>query len=467
MIFPRNAIPVFFFIFFVKAVSFMGFRKSMAIAMSGSVLAGSVAFAVGAAAAGAAVDFNVSRHQERVVVVAADRIRIGDSDERDGDTRQPPEPESDPAAITTADVAGGEGGRGGGTTDPLATSPAPPDDPTAAAMLAYLRDVVAQKKFTGSVLVVRRGRVLVRFAAGEADAENSIPNRPDTVYRVASVTKQFTAMLILKLRDRGLLGLDDPICPYLIPVYIKACPADWQPITIRQILIHTSGIPDYQNLPGFYAKLSQPTTTPELISRFVKLPLDFKPGTSWKYSSSGYLLAGAIIQSVTHKPYGTVLQEEITGPLNLRHTGYSRGDPPPGYAKGNLTLGSPAPPINGSQAFSATGIYSTVDDIARWDRALGAYLVAPPATVKEAWTPQVRCPATGCLNLPSSAYAFGWLVDRLQGHRLRYHPGLLQGYAASNMYLPDDDIAVVVLSNVQDTDTNGIARHLATLALKS
>src|SRR5262249_21252788 len=131
------------------------------------------------------------------------------------------------------------------------------------------------------------------------------------------------------------------------------------------------------------------------------------------------------------------------------------------------TIGSPVPPINGSQAFSATGIYATADDIARWDRAFGAYRVAPPATVKEAFTPQAKCPGNGCLDLPSSAYAFGWLVDRLYGHRLRYHPGLLQGYAASNVYLPDDDIVVVILSNVEDADTNGIARRLATMALAS
>jgi CubicO group peptidase (beta-lactamase class C family) len=352
-------------------------------------------------------------------------------------------------------------------SEPLATSPAPHDDQTTAAMREYLQDLAARKEFTGSALVVRRGKVLVRFAAGEADEEKHIPIRPDTVFRIASVTKQFTSMLVLKLRDRGLLGLDDPVCPYLVPSYIKACPKAWRPITIREILTHTSGIPDIQELPDFFPKLSQPTTTPKLIQRFVNLPLDFKPGTRWKYSSSGYILAGAIIQRVTHKPYGTVLHNEITGPLNLQHTGYSRGNPPDGYAKGYYTLGSPAPPINGSQAFSATGIYSNADDIVRWDRSFGAHVVAPPATVKKAFTPQASCPCNGCLNLPSSAYAFGWLVDRLDGHRLRYHPGLLQGYAASNMYLPDDDIAVVVLSNVQNTDTNGIARHLATMALNS
>ncbi|MGH3387636.1 MAG: serine hydrolase domain-containing protein [Actinomadura sp.] len=344
-----------------------------------------------------------------------------------------------------------------------------PDPGTAnssAAMLAYLRELAANKEFTGAALVVRRGQVLVRFAAGEADAEKHIPIRPDTVFRVASVNKQFTSMLVLKLQDRGLLNVDGPICPHLMPVYIKACPKMWRPITIRQILTHTSGIPDYQEFPDFAANLSQPTTTPQLIQRFVDKPLNFEPGTSWKYSSSGYILAGAIIQSVTNQLYGTVLQEEITGPLNLEHTGYSRGDPPPGFAKGNFSVGTPAPPVNGSQVFSAAGMFSNVDDLARWDRAFGAFQVAPPSTVKLAFTPQARCPVNGCLNLPSSAYAFGWLVDRLQGHLLRDHPGLLQGYAASNMYLPNDDIQVVVLSNVQDTAVNVIARQLATLALK-
>ena len=331
-------------------------------------------------------------------------------------------------------------------------------------MRAYLGGLAANG-FTGSVLVVRRGQVLARFAAGEADEENHIPVRPDTVFRIASVTKQFTAMLLLKLLSCG-VHLDDPVCPYLIPRFIKACPEAWLPITLRGTVTHTSGIPDIQGLPGFFARLSQPTTTRELIHRFLDLPLDFPPGTSWKYTSSGFILAGAIIEAVTHKPYGAVLHDEIAGPLNLPHTGYSRGNPPPGYAKGYFTLGSPAPPTNGSQAFSATGIYSNTDDIARWDRSFGAYLVAPPATVREAFTPQAPCPPAGCLNLPSSAYAFGWIIDRLNGHRLFYHPGLLQGYAASNMYLPDDDIEVVVLSNVENTDSNGIARQLATMALE-
>jgi CubicO group peptidase (beta-lactamase class C family) len=415
----------------------MGFPKSMAIAMSGSVLAGGVALAVGAATPAS-------------------------------DAQQRQQREHDPVATTSsAPAAGGGEDRGDGAhtgtaPDPLVTSPAPQGDQTAAAMQSYLRDLAAKKKFTGSALVVRRGEVLVRFAAGEADEEKHIPVRPDTVFRIASDTKQFTAMLVLKLRDRGLLHLDEPVCPYLIPAYIKACPKAWRPITIREILTHTSGIPDIQD---FFPNFSKPTTTQEIIQRFVNKPLDFKPGTRWKYSSSGYILAGAIIETVTHKPYGTVLHDEITGPLNLQHTGYSTGNPPDGYAKGYFKLGSPAPPINGSQAFSAIGVYSNADDMVRWDRSFGAHLVAPPATVKEAFTPQTPCPSSGCLDLPSSGYAFGWLVDRLRGHRYLYHPGLIWGYQTSNAYLPDDDIAVVVLSNVEDTDANSIAGHLATMAL--
>jgi CubicO group peptidase (beta-lactamase class C family) len=350
-------------------------------------------------------------------------------------------------------------------TEPPATSPAPPGDATAAAMRSYLSGLAAKKKFTGAAVVIRRGQVLARFAAGQADEAKRIPVRPETIFRLASVSKQFTAMLVLKQRDRGRLRLDDKICPYLVPKYIKACPKAWRPITIRQILSHTSGIPDISEMPDFFPKLSKPTTTQEIISRFVNKPLDFKPGTSWKYSNSGYILAGAIIEKVANKPYGTVLHDDITGPLGLTHTGYSNGNPPAGYAKGYLKLGTPAPPINGSQANAAGGVYSTVDDLGWWDRSFGANKVAPPATVKEAFTPQARCPSSGCLDSPSTGYAFGWLVDELRGHRYLYHPGLLQGYHASNAYLPDDDIAVAVLSNVQDTDVNGINRHLATMAL--
>ncbi|MCO5998338.1 serine hydrolase domain-containing protein [Actinoallomurus rhizosphaericola] len=349
--------------------------------------------------------------------------------------------------------------------NPLATSPAPAGDPSASAIDSYLRGLVQKGRFTGSITVVRRGQVLARFAAGKADSAKNIPNSPDTIFRIASVSKQFTAMLVLKLQDEGKVKLDDTVCPYLVPTYIKSCPSAWKPITIREILVHTSGIPDISEMPDFFPKLGTPTTPKEIISRFVHKPLDFKPGTGWKYSNSGYILAGAIIEKVTGKKFGDVLHAEIAAPLGLQHTGYTDGDPPDGWAKGYLSVGKPAGHIIGSEAYAAGGVYTTADDLTRWDRSFGAHLVAPAATVKLAFTPQADCPSGGCLDSPSTGYAFGWLVDRLRGHRYLYHPGLLEGYHASNVYLPDDDIAIAVLSNVQDTDVNGIARHLAELTL--
>lgn len=372
-----------------------------------------------------------------------------------------------------AAVAACTGTSGGGVAEPparfpqlLSTRPPAAGDPASAAMASYLGKLAKDNQFTGAALVVRRGQVLARFAAGEADEKSHVRVRPDTVFRLASVTKQFTAMLVLKLQDRGMLRLDDPVCPYLVPAYVKTCPKSWRSITIRETLIHTTGIPDISEMSDFFPKLAKPTTPQEIISRFADKPLDFRPGTGWSYSNSGYILAGAVIERVTHRPFGQVFDEQIAGPLELRHTGYSNGDPPEGYAKGYLKPGVAAGRIDGSEAGAAGGIYSNVDDMARWDRAIGAKLIASPETAKQALTPQARCPSTGCLDIPSAGYAFGWLVDRLDGHRYLYHPGLLEGYHASNAYLPDDDIAVVVLSNVQSTDVNGISRHLATLALR-
>jgi CubicO group peptidase (beta-lactamase class C family) len=396
---------------------------------------------------------SVQAVRSAVVVITALAAVAACSDSSSGGGPASP-PAARPAATRTTPAA-----------DPLATSPAPPGDRTATAMRSYLEGLVAKKRFTGAAIVVRRGQVLTRFAAGQADAAKHIPVRPETIFRLASVSKQFTAMLVLKQRDRGLLRLNDHICPYLVPKYVKTCPKAWGSITIKEILDHTSGIPDISEMPDFFPKLSKPTTTQEIIGRFANKPLDFKSGTNWKYSNSGYILAGAIVENVTHKPFGTALHDDITGPLNLPHTGYSTGNPPAGYAKGYINAGTPAGPINGSQANAAGGVYSNVDDLSRWDRAFGANRVAPAATVKEALSTQARCPSGGCLDSPSTGYGFGWLIDSLRGHRYVYHPGLLQGYHTSNGYLPDDDIAVVVLSNVQDTDVNGINRHLATLAL--
>ncbi len=140
---------------------------------------------------------------------------------------------------------------------------------------------------------------------------------PWTRFRIGSITKQFTAMAILILQERGKLHVTDHIC-----LYIPACPQDWQPITIAQLLTHSSGIPDYTNFPGFVPTWTQPTTPEELISRFKNMPLEFAPGSRFSYSNSGFILLGYIIERVSGESYATFLQGNIFAPLKMNNTGY-------------------------------------------------------------------------------------------------------------------------------------------------
>jgi hypothetical protein len=142
-----------------------------------------------------------------------------------------------------------------------------------------------------------------------ADKDANIPNTPQTRFRIGSITKQFTAMAILILQDRGKLHLQDPIC-----LYVSDCPQDWQPITIENLLTHTSGIPDYINSPDFVATWTEPATPEELIARFKDMPLEFPPGSRFKYSNSGYALLGYITERVSGESYATFLRENIFVP---------------------------------------------------------------------------------------------------------------------------------------------------------
>src|SRR5579863_2549516 len=186
----------------------------------------------------------------------------------------------------------------------------------AASLDSYLSHLAATCVLSGSVLVEQNG-MLFSKGYGLADVDAQIPNTPQTRFRIGSITKQFTAIAILMLQDRGKLHVQDHICRY-----IPACPSDWQPITIAQLLTHTSGIPDYTNFPDFVATWTQPTTPEALIARFKDAPLDFPPGSVFRYSSSGYVLLGYIIERVSGESYATFLRENIFVPLKMNNSGY-------------------------------------------------------------------------------------------------------------------------------------------------
>jgi CubicO group peptidase (beta-lactamase class C family) len=204
---------------------------------------------------------------------------------------------------------------------PTAVSATPKPLPDAAQIDAYLSHLAATGGLTGSVLVAHDGSAFSK-GYGLADKDAHIMNTAQTMFRIGSVTKQFTAMAILILQERGKLHVQDKLC-----MYIANCPQDWQPITLYDLLIHASGIPDYTNFADFVATWNQPTTPEQLIARFKDRPLDFSPGKKWSYSNSGYILLGYIIERVSGEPYATFLQKNIFTPLKMNHTGYDDSHP--------------------------------------------------------------------------------------------------------------------------------------------
>jgi hypothetical protein len=169
----------------------------------------------------------------------------------------------------------------------------------------YMQAQTKLRRFTGSILVAREGKVLVAKGYGFANAEWNIPNTPQTRFRLGSITKQFTSMAVMQLQERGRLSVQDPICKYLNP-----CPASWKPVTIHHLLTHTSGIPSYTGLPDYRRKMMIPTSKEEVVARFRDLPLEFQPGKRYKYDNSGYFLLGMIL-TVTRE--GSRLMTQATG----------------------------------------------------------------------------------------------------------------------------------------------------------
>jgi CubicO group peptidase (beta-lactamase class C family) len=288
-----------------------------------------------------------------------------------------------------------------------------------------------------SAVVSENGRIVWIGATGQADLGGKTQLTPDSLFRYASITKQFTAALVLKLVDEGRLSLDDTLGK-LLP---SETPVAWHPVTVRQLLNHTSGIPSYTAKPGFMAEAytAQPITTRQLIDATRDMPADFAPGTAFRYNNSGYVLLSAIAEKLTGKRWYLALREKITGPLGL--TSIRCGCEPGVREVASYSQDDkPSQKIDMSFPSGAGALIGNAADLARWAAALHGGKVLKPVTYQEMITPR----------LPDGAaerYGFGLTRNEVRGLETIGHNGGIFGFNTESLYAPDRKLFVAVLSN--------------------
>lgn len=316
----------------------------------------------------------------------------------------------------------------------------------------YVSGLTESDQFSGSVLVAQGSELLLSKGYNLANREWNISNAPDTKFRIGSMTKQFTAMSILLLQEQGKLTVDDPVCQY-----IDNCPASWANITIRQLLTHTSGIPDDTSLPNFSQLITQPASPDAQIRWFIDLPLQFEPGSSWSYSNSNYIVLGRIIEKVAKTSYRRFLQQNLFDPLELADTGYDiNANVITHRAEGYSLPDQKATYIDMTIPYAAGGLYSTVEDLYKWDQALFAGRVVSQASWDAMLAAAVPIPA----DPSGSSYAYGLWIGTFGGHPAMGHGGAIPGFNSSIDHLTDEDFTVIVLSNFEQVNADSVAEQI-------
>jgi CubicO group peptidase (beta-lactamase class C family) len=322
-----------------------------------------------------------------------------------------------------------------------------------------LANLTSQDLLSGSVLISQHGHVLLSKGYGFADRAKKTPNDPNSRFAIGSITKQFTAAAILLLEVQGKLKVGDLIC-----AYIAQCPTAWGVITIKELLTHMSGIPDYLNTLHSFSGYAGPPLTPlQIIGGFRDVPLEFAPGTSFAYSSSGYVLLGYIIEQVSGLSYEAFLQKNIFTPLNLSDTGYNHNSN--GVVTGYDTRSvAPMQPMEPSIPYAAGGLYSTVEDMNRWEQALTTDALLPAASRAEMFSDQTSGQTAGY----TTDYGYGfWVGTDDSGRTWIGHGGALPGFQSIENRYPIDDVTIIVLSNQYTLDPSSIEEYISAKIFKA
>ncbi len=321
---------------------------------------------------------------------------------------------------------------------------------------AYILSEATTHFFRGAVLVGIDGKIVFEKAYGMGDEEWSATNTVHTKFRIASLTKQFTAACILLLQERGRLNVHDPISRYL-----SGLPQAWRTITVHQLLTHTSGIPNSPNSTENERSDRTGATPQQLIAPVAGKPLDFTPGTNWRYSNTGYVLLGMIVEKVSGQSYADFLKTNIFEPLGMKDSGYDKArdilkERASGYEIIDGHIAN-ADFIDMSVPFSAGGIYSTVEDMYLWNEVLaenGKLLSA--GSLKQMFTEYPEA------THEAQHYGYGVVISHLKfGRLLYYHGGGVEGFSSSIQRYPEDRVCIVILSNLDSYKPWELGDHIA------
>ena len=329
--------------------------------------------------------------------------------------------------------------------------------------LASKIDSVLHHKFNAntpgaSFLISRNGKILYKKALGLSNLELNVPMHTENVFQIASMTKQFTAIAILILEEKGKLKVTDEITKFL-PNY----PTQGHKITIHHLLTHTSGIKDFTRVRGLNTIAQKNQTPSQMIAFFKNESMDFAPGKKFKYNNSGYLILGAIIENITGQTYADFIEEHIFKKLGMNSSYYASHQKiiknrASGYHKRVHYVNNGK--INFSVPYASGSLMSTVADLFTWQEALKNNLLIGKETTKKAFTNYTLS------NGEKVQYGYGWHLKANNGVSSREHGGHIFGFKSMGVYLPDSDIYVVGLTNCDCNSPTQITREIAALTHK-
>lgn len=291
--------------------------------------------------------------------------------------------------------------------------------------------------FSGSLLIGKKGKVLLSKGYGKANYSYDIPNNGQTKFKLASVSKQFTATAIMKLAEQGKLSTEDKLTKY-----INDYP-NGDKITIHHLLTHTSGIVNFTNLPVYDSVMTKPHTMEQLIAYFKNKPLDFEPGTKFNYSNSGYLLLSYIIEKASGQTLAGYMADNIFIPLGMKNSGLFEGNNiviknlALGYSEGETGIEN-APHIDMTIPSGAGAVYSTVEDLFIWDQALYEGKILNKETLEKMFTPV------------KGNYGYGWMQEKYKNHKWIFHSGGIEGFVTNISRFTDDSLTIILLKNIDN-----------------